>query len=134
MAKIGPVTLKVDLVGNEAKVDVTYEITFDSYDQHSNQAYVEVVRLMGDDTNVGDPESAGADDTLGFVTPLFLRNTRSDGQATLPRQFSKTFPKATIDEDRGTVPNPDELYARVTLTPVAPATATAQSKTVTVQT
>lgn len=133
MAKIGPVVLTVEVVGNQADVDVSYEISFDSYDQHSNQAYVEVVRLMGDDTNVGDPGSAGADDILGFVTPLFLRSTRSDGQATLARHFTKTYPKGTIDEDRGAVPNPDELYARVTLTPVAPAAATAQSNPVTVE-
>ena len=130
MATIGPVALKVELVQNQAKVDVSYAIAFDSYDQNSNQAYVEVVRLVGDDTNVGDPLTAGTDDILGFVTPLFLRTTRSDGQATLARQFTKTFPKATLDEDRGDIPNPDELYARVTLTPVAPATVTAQSNMV----
>ncbi len=131
MATIGPVKLDIDIQGNQATVEVAYDINFDSYDQSSNQHYVEVCRLMGDDTNVGDPPGAGADDVLGFVTPIFLRNTASNGQPTLSRRWTKTFPKGTIDEDRGNVPNPDEFFARVTLTPVAPATATKDSPTIT---
>ena len=131
MAKIGPVKLNVDIQGNQAKVDVTYDINFDSYDQNSNQAYVEVCKLMGDDTNVGDTPEAGADDTLGFVTPIFFRSTQSNGQPKLTRRLTKTFPKGDLDEDRGNVPNPDEFYAQVTLTPVAPSTATATSNPVT---
>lgn len=133
MATVGNVKLKIDIAGNQANVDVTYDITFDSYDQKSNQRYVEACRLMGDDTNVGDPPDAGADDPLGFLTPLFFRNTQSDGKPKLSRHFTKTFPKGDLDEDRGNVPNPDEFYAQVTLTPVAPAPATAVSNPVTKQ-
>ena len=131
MATVGNVKLKIDIAGNRANVDVTYDISFDSYDQNSNQRYVEVCRLMGDDTNVGDTDEAGADDPLGFLTPLFFRNTQSDGKPKLSRHFTKSFPKGDLDEDRGSVPNPDEFYAQVTLTPVAPATATAVSNPVT---
>jgi hypothetical protein len=130
MATIGPVKLNIDVKGNQATVDVTYDIVFDSYDQNSNQHYVEVCRLMGDDTNVGDTGEAGADDPLGFVTPIFLRNTASNGQPKLSRRWTKTFPKGDLDEDRGNVPNPDEFFARVTLTPVAPATVTKDSPTI----
>jgi len=129
MATIGPVELKVRLKNEEAFVEVAYEIGFDSYDQHSNQAYVEVCRLIGDDTGTGDPP--GPDQTLGFLTPLFVTNTRSDGKATLKRDWKKTFRKTDLDEDRGTVPNPDELRAGVTLTPVQPAAVTAESNLVT---
>jgi len=129
MATIGPVELKVRLKGEEALVEVSYEIAFDSYDQHSNQAYVEVCRLIGDDTNTGDPP--GVDQTLGFLTPLFVTNTRADGQPTLKRDWKKTFRKSDLDEDRGAVPNPDELRANVTLTPVQPAVATRESNLVT---
>jgi hypothetical protein len=130
MATIGPVKLNIDVQGNQATVDVTYDISFDSYDQNSNQAYVEVCRLMGDDTNVGDTGEAGADDALGFVTPIFLRSTASNGQPKLSRRWTKTFPKGDLDEDRGNVPNPDEFYARVTLTPVAPSTVSKDSPTI----
>ena len=129
MATIGPVELKVRMQGDKAHVGVTYDISFDSYDQNSDQAYVEVCRLVGDDTATGDP--AGPDQTLGFLTPLFVTNTSSKGEATLKREWSKTFRKTELDEDRGAVPNPDEIRAVVTLTPVQPATVTRESNLVT---
>ena len=115
MATIGPVTLNVAIKGKSANVDVTYTITWSATDQKSNQTYFEECRLMGDDTGVGDPASAGPDDTLGFLTPLFNNHTRSDGKPTLERHFTKKFRTAQLDEDRGSVPNPDELRARVVL-------------------
>lgn len=87
-------------------------------------------RLIGDDTILGDTPAAGADDTLGFLTPLFFRNTRSDGQETLSRQWKRTFRIADLDEDRGPIPNPDEIRALVTLTPVPPAAASRESNVV----
>ncbi len=129
MASIGPVELKVKLKGEEALVEVSYEIAFDTYDQHANQAYVEVCRLIGDDTNTGDPP--GPDQTLGFLTPLFVTNTASDGKPTVKRDWKKTFRKSDLDEDRGTVPNPDEIRATVTLTPVQPAATSRESNLVT---
>ena len=130
MATIGPVELSIRMRKNEAHVDVKYEITFDSYDQSSNQAYAEVCKLVGDDTGTGDPPAAGGDDTLEFLTPLFFRSTRSDGKPTLARHFTKTFRKADLDEDRGPIPNPDEIRAVVTLTPVLPSAVTAESNLV----
>ena len=129
MATIGPVTLKVRLKGNEAFVDVTYDLTFDSYDQHSNQAYVEVCRLIGDDTATGDVP--GPDHTVGFLTPLFVTHVAADGKPTVKRAWKKTFRKTELDEDRGPVPNPDEIRAVVTLTPVQPSAASAESNLVT---
>lgn len=118
MAKIGPVTLKLDRKGAETTVDVSYEITFDKQDQDATQVYQEMCRLIGDDTNVGDPKEAGADDTLGFLSPMFTEDTAAKGKPTLERHFTKTFHTADLDEDRGQIPNPDELRARVTLTPL----------------
>ena len=129
MATIGPVELKIRMRGNEAHVGVTYEIAFDSYDQHSDQPYVEVCRLIGDDTGTGDPPAP--DHTLGFVTPLFVTNTASNGEATLKREWTKTFRKTDLDEDRGSMPNPDEIRAIVTLTPVLPTATKAESNLVT---
>lgn len=122
MAKVGPVKLKVHLKGSEATVDVAYDITFEANDQASNPTYEEVCRLIGDDTDVGDPATAGADDTLGFLTPLFTKDTASDGTPMLSRHWNKTFRKGDLDEDRGPIPDPDEIRALVTLTPVPPAT------------
>lgn len=131
MATIGPVQLSIRLRGQDAAVAVDYELTFDSYDQSSNQAYVEVCRLVGDDTATGDPP--GPDHTLGFVTPLFVTDTQSNGEAVVKREWKKTFRKTDLDEDRGQVPNPDEIRAVVTLTPVQPAPARAESNLVTLK-
>ena len=133
MATIGDVVLKITNRpgGKEAVVDVTYEIAFDSYDQNSNQVYTEVCRLIGDDTHVEDPTSAAPDDTLGFLTPLFVRNTRSDGKPSLSRQWTKTFRMADLDEDRAAIPNPDEIRALVTLNPIMPVAASRESNMVT---
>jgi len=122
MASIGAVKLKIDIKGKEATLDVTYDIVFDANDQKSNQSYEEECRLIGDDTNVGDPAAAGADDTLWFLTPPFSKHTRSDGNKKLSRHFTKKVPKASLDEDRGAFSDSDELRARVRLTPEPPAT------------
>ena len=130
MAKIGPVTLAVEPSGVEAKVEVAYDITFDDFDQRSNQPYVEVCRLVGDDTLAGDPAEAAPDETIGFLTPLFLRSTRADGNPSLSRRFTKTFRMRDLDEDRGTVPDPDEIRAVVTITPVVPSASARESNLV----
>jgi len=130
MAKIGPVTLTVQPQGTQAKVEVSYQITFDDFDQKSNQPYVEVCRLVGDDTVIGDQPSAAPDDPIGFMTPLFFRSTRADGKPTLNRKFTKTFRMADLDEDRGTVPDPDEIRAMVSLTPILPTAAARESNLV----
>ena len=131
MATIGPVKLAIKKKDdNQFVVDVKYDITFDAYDQSSNQPYAEVCKLVGDDTGLGDPPAAGDDDTLGFLTPLFFRETQSNGEATLARHWTKPFRKTELDEDRGPIPNPDEIRAVVTLTPVAPKPATAESNLV----
>lgn len=130
MARIGQVTLAVEPAGAEAKVEVTYEVTFDDFDQHSNQPYVEVCRLVGDDTLAADPADTAPDDTLGFLTPLFFRSTRSDGNPSLSRHFTKTFRMRDLDEDLGTVNDPDEIRAVVTLTPVVPSAVARESNLV----
>ena len=132
MASIGDVKLSItDKGGSDAVVEVKYEVRFDSYDQKSNQPYVEVCRIVGDDTGTGDSPAAGDDDTLGFMTPLFFRSTQSNGKTTLKRNFSKTFRKTDLDEDRGEIENPDEIRALVTLTPVVPSAASRESNLVT---
>jgi hypothetical protein len=65
------------------------------------------------------------------MTPLFFRSTQANGKPKLKRQFTKTFRKTDLDEDRGSVPNPDEIRAQVTLTPVAPSATSRESNVVT---
>lgn len=124
MAKIGPIKLKIDVKGEKADVDVTYDITFDAKDKESHQAYKEDCRLMGDDTDVGDPPAAGGDDTLVFLTPPFFDDTTAPKSGTISRHWTKTIRKGDLDEDRGAFSDSDELRAAVTLTPVPPAKGT----------
>lgn len=121
MARIGAVKLAIDVKGAKANVDVTYDIMFSATDQKKKQAYEEECRLIGDDTNPDDPPEAGGDDTLGFMTPLFNKAVAADNKATVSRHIKKSFRTEDLDEDRGTIPNPDEIRALVTLRPAAPA-------------
>jgi hypothetical protein len=129
VATIGPVQLKITLKGNDANVVVTYQISWDSYDKAANQPYVEVCQLIGDDTATGDPPAP--DHALGFLTPIGAAHVQASGKTTLKREWKKTFRKSDLDEDRGSMPNPDEIRATVTLTPVLPAAAKAESNLVT---
>ena len=122
MAKIGSVKLVIDLVGSKATVSVTYDVTFSAQDKKTKQLYKEACRIIGDDTHNQDPAGEAPDDTLGFMTPLFFKSQFA-GAATVTREFTKTFIAGDLDEDRGLVPDPDEIRARVDLSPVPPTTA-----------
>lgn len=121
MARIGPIQLKIDVKGSKAKVDVAYDILFSATDQKKKQAYEEECRLIGDDVNRNDPPDAGGNETLGFLTPLFNKPVTPGKEATTTRHIKKEFRAGDLDEDRGAIPNPDEIRALVTLRPAAPA-------------
>jgi hypothetical protein len=121
---IGPIDLRIEMNAPQPMVHVTYDILFSQRDLQTNQIYKEECRLIGDDTGVGDPPAAGDDDTLGFLTPLFNNDTAPQGGSPrLSRHFMKAFPKSDLNEDRGSIPNPDEIRALVTLTPLQQAPA-----------
>jgi len=120
MAKIGAIKLKIDTKGEEATLDVTYNVTFNATDKKAKQLYREECRIMGDDTNTGDGPAAGGDDTLGFVSPLFNKEISADADGTVERHFTKTIRRRDLDEDRGDIPNPDEIRALGTLTATTP--------------
>ena len=116
MAKISAVKLKLATKGAMTAVDVTYTLTFSKKEVTDKVVFKETCRLIGDDTDVGDPASAGADDVLAFLTPMFNKRTAS-GEPVV-RELKKNIRNAVLDEDRGDVSNPDEIRALVTLLPV----------------
>jgi len=120
MATIGPVKLALKVEGDSATVDVTYDIKFSKTDIKNKQAYEEECRIIGDDTHAGDPPEAGGDDTLEFVTPLFNKDVKPGTNETLSRRHKKSFRARDLDEDTGSVPNPDEIRALVVLRPAPP--------------
>ena len=133
MANVSGITLAIDVVNDgpelQANVTVEYDITFSSYDQHSNQPYTELCRLIGDDTGI-TPAEDGVDDRItgGQLFPPFppvgpfpVSNTiASNGQASVHRTRTKTLPLSALDRDTPPEPNPDEIRAQITLTPLTP--------------
>ena len=121
MATIGPVKLAVKVEGETATVDVTYDIKFSATDVKKQQGYKEECRIIGDDTNPSDAAAgAGADDHVEFLTPLFNKPVNPGDSNTLSRRHQKSFRALDLNEDIGNIPNPDEIRARVTLTPAPP--------------
>ena len=116
--------MKLDLKvkGEKATVEVTYDILFSQTDIKKKQAYEEECRLIGDDTHRADPPAAGGDDTLEFLSPLFNKAVKPGKTETVSRRHKKTFRALDLNEDTGSIPNPDEVRALVTLRPAAPAT------------
>jgi hypothetical protein len=117
MAKIGDVNLDVDVRDDRAVVDVKYAVTFEEADK--GQRFTELCRLIGDDTDVGDPPEARDDDQLAFIAPLYFREIRVDKPRTVHRKLHAEIPSFLLDEDFGPIPNPDEIRALVTVLPVA---------------
>ena len=120
MATIGPVKLALKVKGETATVDVTYDITFSKTDIKNKQAYEEECRIIGDDTHAGDPPEAGGDETLEFITPLFNKDVKPGKKETVSRRHKKSFRALDLNEDTGSIPNPDEIRALVTLRPAPP--------------
>lgn len=139
MAGVSNLTLGISVVNNGAdlvaNVTVEYDILFSSYDQASNQPYTEACRLLGDDTDIV-PAEDGVDDSIpggnmmGIIIFPPFNQIASNGAASVHRTRTKTLPLANLDEDQGLVPNPDELRALVTLTPVLPVAVTRESNQV----
>ena len=122
MARIGPVKLDLRIRGEKATVDVTYDILFSQTDIKKKQSYEEECRIIGDDTHRADPPEAGGDDTLEFLSPLFNKPVKPGRTETVSRRHRKTFRALDLNEDQGSIPNPDEVRALVTLRPAPPAT------------
>jgi hypothetical protein len=127
MATIGPVQLSVSPNLDNRVVKVSYTITFSAFDKTTNLPYSQVVRLFGDDTAVpGDPISAAPDDAIvGGL--LAVNSVRANGQNTLDVNVTGTLGKSVLDEDKTDAPNPDEIRAKVTLTPALPSVQNAES-------
>ena len=155
MASVSNLSLDIEVVNDGANlvanVTASYRINWSSYDQNSNQPYRESCVLIGDDTGI-TPAEDGTDDAIvggqlfpqllfptfpvvnngaGAVVaspliPLF-NTTASNGQAFTDRVHTKSIPLGNLDEDPGSLGNPDEIRAQASLTPVLPTAVTRES-------
>jgi hypothetical protein len=130
MASISPVELVItDQSSDEVLVQVRYTIRRTHHDAEHEQAYHEMVELIGVDT--GEPGEDGVDDILpidkvsdGVV--VFTAN-----QQEFTRSPHATFTRAELDEDSHPfLPRSDEIRARVTLTPLPPTAPSRESNLV----
>ena len=135
MASISTITLDpINVVVANATVNVNVAVAFNSYDVNSNQQYKMVCRLVGDDTPEGNPDDVIRNGsltpvlTLPGLPPIDLGQViQADGLTSKSFTFTKTLAKADLNEDVAPEPNPDEIQAEVTLTPILPQTVTRQS-------
>ena len=140
MANVSGITLEIDVVNDganlEANVTVEYDITFSSYDQHSNQPYSELCRLIGDDTGIM-PAEDGVDDSIPGgrssrrAVPVPAVSAPSPPRAG-PACIATTGRRSRSAPSTRTPPvlNPDEIRAQVTLTPVIPVAVVRESNQV----
>jgi hypothetical protein len=111
MARISPVNLQITPATNNAKVivDVGYTVFGSDHDLTTEQHYLEVCELIGDDTP-GD----GTDDVLFKM----LRTTTVFDGSNFTRVLQEELDRSTLDEDSQSPFERDEIRARVTLTPI----------------
>jgi hypothetical protein len=131
MASIGPVSLSIhDQPSGEVLVQVGYTVTQTHHDAVHEQAYREVVQLIGDDTPAGRGED-GVDDVIpdGTIWDGTVVFTTSQVAFTVIREG--TLPASALDEDQDQVRAlGDEIRARVTLTPLPPVPPSRESNVV----
>ena len=130
MASISNVLLRIFEgipVAGQALVQVSYTLTATLHDAPHQQAYRELVQLVGDDQGPGEDGQSEliANGTIFDGTVVFTTSTVAFTQS-----HERTVPIAILDEDPGPFIRPDEIRARVTLTPLAPASPTRDSNLV----
>jgi hypothetical protein len=130
MASISSVLLRIFEgvpVPGSALVQVSYTLTATLHDAPHEQAYRELVQLVGDDSGPGEdghneliPGGTVFDGTVVFTT----------SQVAFTQIHEITIPVGILDEDPGPIIRADEIRARVTLTPLQPVSPTRDSNLV----
>ncbi|MGH3687599.1 MAG: hypothetical protein ACRDRU_02815 [Pseudonocardiaceae bacterium] len=109
---------------------IDYDIFFTPFDIKTDLPYGRVVAVFGVDVNVGDPQpDAGPDDML---SAKFLGTVSAGGAAVKHQTDVISLSRATTDEDKPPISNPDELQVKVEITPQLPFQQSVASNIVTV--
>jgi hypothetical protein len=93
----------------------TFSVAFNAFDKTSNQPYSVRWSVIGDDTNVGDPASAGADDVFaGWIFGGTIQASDPNYHLT----YTLNLPTTWLNEDQAPASNSsDEIRVVVTLYP-----------------
>ena len=116
LPKVDDVELTLQQDVANAVFTIEFDINWSEFDQLTNLAYTEVVKLVGSDPNRQQDL---------FTGPILANGISSNGEKTTHRVHGDfTIPWTDLDEDPGAG---DEIVAVVTLTPRLPVPVTAQS-------
>jgi len=121
MASISNVVLRIFEgvpVAGQALVQVSYTLTATLHDAPHQQAYRELVQLVGDDQGRGED---GQSELIAGGTIFDGNVTFTTSSVAFTQSHERTIPVAILDEDPGPFIRTDEIRARVTLIPLAPA-------------
>jgi hypothetical protein len=130
MASISNVVLRIFEgvpVAGQALVQVSYTLTATLHDAQHQQAYRELVQLVGDDQGRGED---GQSELIAGGTIFDGNVTFTTSSVAFTQSHERTIPVAILDEDPGPFIRTDEIRARVTLVPLAPAIPTRDSNLV----
>jgi hypothetical protein len=127
MANISPVKLQIIERGGSALVQVSYTLSATLLDAQQEQAYRELVELVGDDIGPGED---GRGEVIAGATVWDGVVKFTTSQVAFTQIHEKTLPSGLLDEDPGPVIQADELRARVTLTPLPPVSPSRESNLV----
>ena len=126
MASISDVRLRIFENSGSALVEVSYTLSATQHDGEHEQAYRELVQLVGVDTGPGEdgqseliPGGTIWDGVVVFTT----------SQVAFVQSHERPVPSSILDEDPGII-RPDEIRARVTLIPLPPTPPTRDSNIV----
>jgi hypothetical protein len=115
MASISNVRLQIFENAGLALVQVGYTLSATLHDAPHEQAYRELVQLVGDDVGPGEDG----------VSELILGGTVWDGvvtfsnsQVAFTQSHEITLPSSLLNEDSGSIFRIDEIRARVTMIPL----------------
>ena len=127
MASISSVDLRIVESSGSALIQVSYTITATHHDSLHEQAYRELVQLVGDDSGPGEdghseliPGGTIWDGVVVFTT----------SEVSFVQIHESRLPSSILDEDPGPIIREDEIRARVTLIPLPPASPSRNSNLV----
>lgn len=115
MASISRVRLQIVERSGSALVQVSYTVTATQHDALHEQAYRELVQLVGVDIG---PREDGNSELIPGVTVWDGIVVFTTSQVAFTQSREITLPSSVLDEDPGPIIREDEILARVTLTPL----------------
>ena len=116
MVKVYNVNLNHKKHTDNTDLTVSFDILFSKYDVKYKFDYNVKVEIKGRDfESITDDELLHTHDDILELNDSFLANLKN---GVMSKQYSYNLPNKKLDEDKGS--EEDEIYAKVTVTPLIP--------------